>query len=283
MTSVSGSGERILAILELFSEERPEWRPEEMMHALGYSRTTLYRYVKTLKDAGFLTPAPQAGYALGPKLTELDFLMRRADPLLEVSSPHLAPLAERSAGSAFVLRWYGNRLLCVSSASFTDKPRSAYPRGRPMPLGRGAGSRAIAAFLPVAERRALLDRHFAEFATTGIGDTKEAVTRELRRVRRAGVAIAFGEVTPGLVGIAAPIFAGDAFPLGALCLSTEAAAVDKTTIRLLADDIKVAAREITNGLDVLRAQRPRSSVGDAEFMSRTAKRPVVSERIGDNA
>lgn len=64
MRSVSGSGERLLAILGLFSEETSEWTPEDMMQELGFSRPTLYRYLKTLKDAGYLVSLPQAGYTL---------------------------------------------------------------------------------------------------------------------------------------------------------------------------------------------------------------------------
>ena len=97
MSSVSASGERLLAILDLFSEERPLWSPDEMMATLGYSRPTLYRYLKTLKDSGYLTSLPQSGYMLGPRVTELDFLMRRADPLIAANQAR-----ERDEAIAFL-------------------------------------------------------------------------------------------------------------------------------------------------------------------------------------
>ena len=175
MTSVSGSGERLLGILGLFSEDRPEWTPEEMMQALGFSRPTLYRYLKTLKDAGYIVSLPQAGYTLGPRVTELDFLMRRSDPLIAASEAHLKALAERFVGSAFVIRFYGHRMLCVASEVSAPAPRSSYPRGRPMPLGKGAISRAIVAFLPPRERADLVSEYLDAFVTSGIGPTKEAV------------------------------------------------------------------------------------------------------------
>jgi DNA-binding transcriptional ArsR family regulator len=49
-----------------FTEEHLEWTPDELMAALGYSRPTLYRYLKTLKEAGFLTSMPSGGFTLGP-------------------------------------------------------------------------------------------------------------------------------------------------------------------------------------------------------------------------
>ena len=57
--------ERLQAVLEVFTEDRLEWTPEELMEELGYSRPTLYRYLKILKDAGFLTSMPNTGFTLG--------------------------------------------------------------------------------------------------------------------------------------------------------------------------------------------------------------------------
>jgi DNA-binding IclR family transcriptional regulator len=248
MRSVSGSGERLLAVLGLFSEETPEWTPEEMMQALGFSRPTLYRYLKTLKDAGYLVSLPQAGYTLGPRVTELDFIMRRSDPLITASDPHLKALARDFIGSAFVLRFYGQKMLCVASEVSAPEPRSSYPRGRPMPIGKGAVSRAIVAFLPPKERSALVSDYLDAFVTSGIGSTKDAVLTELKRIRRDRVAMARGEVTPGLVGVAAPILAGDGTPVGALCLSTEESTLTRTQLDALRDSIRDRAEAISDAL-----------------------------------
>ena len=56
--------ERVIALLDVFSEERLEWTPDEMMAELGYSRPTLYRYLKTLKESGFLTSMPSGNVFL---------------------------------------------------------------------------------------------------------------------------------------------------------------------------------------------------------------------------
>ncbi len=81
--------ERVLAVLEVFSEERLEWTPEDLMRELGYSRPTLYRYLKILKDAGFLMSTRNAGVTLGPKVVEMDYLTRRSDPLVLLGAPYL--------------------------------------------------------------------------------------------------------------------------------------------------------------------------------------------------
>lgn len=248
MTSVSGSGARILAILDLFTEERPDWLPEEMMAALGYSRPTLYRYIKTLKDAGYLVPVPQGGFALGPRVTELDFLMRRGDPLLREGAEALDRIAGRFRGTALLVRWYGRKLLCVASVVSTDEPLTSYSRGRPMSLGRGAISRAIVAFLPARVQRDLIEEHLAEFVVAGVGSNRDEILGELRAVRRAGVATARGEVTPGVVGVAAPILAGERAPLGALALTSDARDVDPDTLRAIETTIRTEAAAISDRL-----------------------------------
>jgi DNA-binding IclR family transcriptional regulator len=41
---------KVLAVLDLFSDSRLLWTPDELRLELGYTRPTLYRYLKCLKD-----------------------------------------------------------------------------------------------------------------------------------------------------------------------------------------------------------------------------------------
>lgn len=243
-----GSGERLLAIFDLFTEARPEWSSQDLMRRLGYSRPTLYRYLKLLKDAGFLMPLPGGGFAIGPRVVELDYLMRRSDPLVEAARPHLAQLAARFPGTAFLARWYGTKLLCVASDTRDPAPRSSYPRGRPMPLFRGAAAKAILAHLPRRQQQRLIADHAADLAATGLGDSEEEALRALHAIRRAGFARAHGEVTPGLVGTAAAILDAGRAPLAALCLSMPEAAHASFAPETLAGAIGSAATAIAGAL-----------------------------------
>jgi DNA-binding IclR family transcriptional regulator len=249
-----GSAGRILAILDLFAENRLEWRPEEMMAALGYSRPTLYRYLRTLRDAGFLTALPSGPLTLGPRVTELDFLMRRADPLIRAGEPELRRLADRHPGSALLVRWYGMKLLCVASVVSASAPVSSYPRGRPMPLARGAISRAILAWLPRRTLEPLIAERLEEFAGHGAGATVSEVFATLRRVRRNGYAVARGEVTAGVVGIAAPIFAAGSAPIAALCLTSDETLMPPARTPCVGSDLRRRADAISASLSAAETQ-----------------------------
>ena len=79
--------ERMLGILDLFEGSSPEWTVDELHDALGYTRSTLYRYLKILTDAGFLAALPDIGYTLGPRIIELDYKIRTRDRLILASKP----------------------------------------------------------------------------------------------------------------------------------------------------------------------------------------------------
>ncbi|ABD56712.1 IclR family transcriptional regulator [Jannaschia sp. CCS1] len=231
----AGSGERLLSILDLFTETRLAWSPAEMMDALGYSRPTLYRYLKLLKETGFLAPLPGGRFGLGPRVVELDFLVRASDPLVARSQSHLDALAERFPGTAFVVQWYGTKMLCVASASQDKSARTSYPRGRPMPLTTGAAAKVILAHLPKRRQDVILAGHA----------DAEDVRARLRDVRREGVAVAHGEVTDGIVGTAAPILDAGGHPLGSLCVSMGAAQYAELTQSILEDAVRTKAAEIS--------------------------------------
>ncbi|WP_370320778.1 IclR family transcriptional regulator [Oricola sp.] len=246
--AVRNSLERVIALLDLFSEERLEWSPDEMMDELGYSRPTLYRYLKTLKEAGFLTSMPSGGFTLGPRVVEMDFLMRRSDRLVAHAQPHLEMITAAAPCTALVVRWYGHKLLCVASECSSPDAQTSYPRGRPMPLARGAVSRAIIAFLPRRKLLPIVTANLDGLRNAGLGEDLDAVLDVFREVRRAGYAVAHGEVTPGVIGVAAPIFDGGSGPIAALGVTTPANAAERLDAAKMGEIVSRSAAEISGHL-----------------------------------
>jgi DNA-binding IclR family transcriptional regulator len=243
----TNSLQRVLAVLEVFSEARLEWMPEDLMKELGYSRPTLYRYLKILKEAGFLMSTRNAGVTLGPKVVELDYLTRRSDALVLAGLPHLKDLTERHACTAMLLRWYGNKILCVASETSARNPISSYPRGRPMPLGRGAIARSIMAFLPKRQLLPLIERNLADLTSVGLGATAEDVQKSLKQVRKAGFSVAYGEVTPGAIGIAAPVFDDRQQPIASVCVTIAGNLVTGTQIDQIGTEVVRVASQLSAG------------------------------------
>jgi len=172
--------DKVLAVLDLFSKSRPLWTSDELMQELGYTRPTLYRYLKSLKDCGPLMSTRGDRLTLGPRVVEMDYLSRRADPLAAACLPHLTQLTDTHPSTALIVRWYGDKMLCVASQSSTPNPVSSYPLGRPMPMGRGAIARSIMAFLPKQQLMPLIARNAEDLRGVGLGKTAEDVLSVLQ-------------------------------------------------------------------------------------------------------
>ena len=204
-TPPRSSSERLLGLLDLFTVESPSWTVEAMAAALGLSRTTAYRYARTLVDTGFLMSLNAGTYVLGARIIELDRTIRLADPMLHVAPPIMEAIRERAAGVQVLCSYYGDHVMCIHDVRVDTGIESGYERGRPFTLFRGAPSRIILPYLPTHQLKQLMLHHGPEIAAAGLGQTWPEFNRHMKRIRADGYFAAPGELHPGAFGISAPV------------------------------------------------------------------------------
>ena len=244
----TNSLERMLSVLSVFSEHKYDWTPDELIAHFGYSRPTLYRYLKILTDAGLLTSGLPGRYSLGPRVVELDYLLRLSDPLIHAGATASADLAARFAATVLLVRRYGDKMVCVHNEAAAQGPAIAYMRGKPVDLYQGSAARAIIAALPRRKALPLVTRFLNEFDAIGFGDTPEAVLARFRQIKRQGFATSKGELVPGVNSTSAPIFDATGTPIGALCLTRLDANDDPATGAAIAEAVMNAAGAISRVL-----------------------------------
>jgi DNA-binding IclR family transcriptional regulator len=247
-----GSGDRLLAVLALFTAEQTQWTVDAAAENLGVSTTTTYRYFKKLTKAGLISPVSGAGYMLGPAIIQMDRQIQSSDPMLKGARGVMIDLVGYAPEGSTVLlcRLFHDRVMCVHQimGRGPQEPVS-YERGRLMPLYRGATSKIILAHLPARTLKALLAHDAGEIADAGLGTSWEEFRRGLAVIRRAGVTVSRGEIDPGRVGVAAPIFDKDRAVLGSLSLALPATHADETLIERLAASTVAGAREIERAMN----------------------------------
>jgi DNA-binding IclR family transcriptional regulator len=196
---------RILAILDLFTETRPIWHSDDIMAALNYSRPTAYRYIKDLAAAGYLQRVAAARYALGPRLIELDYLVRNSDPVLIAAMPAMDDLARQAGLDAVLTAMFDDRVIDIHRVQSDSTLRLVFGRGRRRPLFFGASPKMIMAHLSRAEAVKLYRAHAPEIARLGLGAAWPEFRDQLSAWRKAGVYVSLGEVEAGACAMAAPI------------------------------------------------------------------------------
>jgi DNA-binding IclR family transcriptional regulator len=246
-TSPHGSGDRLLAVLGLFTAEQTQWSVEAAAERLAVSTTTTYRYFKKLTKAGLISPVAGAGYTLGPAIIQMDRLIQSSDPMLSGARAVMIDLVRHAPEGSTVLlcRLFHDRVMCVHQimGRGPQEPVS-YERGRLMPLYRGATSKIILAHLPPRTLKALFVHDAAEIAAAGLGAGWEEFRRGLAAIRRGGVSVSRGEIDAGRVGVAAPLFDKDRAVLGSLSVALPARHADHALVERLAPLTVAGAREI---------------------------------------
>jgi len=241
--------ERMIGVLDLFQGGDHCWTVEQMHERLGYTRSTLYRYLKVLSDAELLTSLPDAGYVPGPRIIELDYEIRRQDPLIVASTPIMAELVADIPGIALLCRRYRDKVLCVhQTASPSISIQSTYERGNPRSLFYGAASRIILANMSLAHLKRLYEHQPKEFKAAGLGRNFDEARETLKDIRLRGWDHTSAQVTPGITGVAAPIFDANKTILGSLSLSIHETNPKPDQLASIADRVVFCARIVSQAM-----------------------------------
>jgi DNA-binding IclR family transcriptional regulator len=198
-------------VLKLFTPQIPSLRIEEISASLGYKRSTAYRYVRELCAAGLLTSRPDARYALGPMIVELERLLRLTDPLYRAGEVVLPPL--RTEDCVYQLQELSrdDEVLCIYKEGpdellFEGRMYALNrERGLPFPLFRGAGSLAILAHLSRDRIQRTYLANAARIAKAGLGRTWDDFRSGLAAIRRRGYAMSRRADAKHVIGIAVPV------------------------------------------------------------------------------
>ncbi|MFA5122437.1 IclR family transcriptional regulator [Zavarzinia sp.] len=243
--------DRMLRLLDLFAAERPSWSAEQAIARTGYSRSTVYRYFRSLAAAGLVAPGPDGVYTLGPAVIGLDRVIRLYDPLLTAARPHLAELA-RALGLVAVAAPYREQILVTHvEAGSGQLPPAELARGHAADLFDSAAARVLLAHEAPRRLRRLHDIQAPAIARAGLGATWNAFRQALKVQRRVGFAVHIGSGPLGELRVAVPVFAEGERVIAALAAPAgvqEAAHVGEMLIR--------SARRISAAMQDQGADRP---------------------------
>jgi DNA-binding IclR family transcriptional regulator len=241
---------RMLAVLDLFDEQRLSLTPEAIALALQVSQPTAYRYVKLLTEAGLLQRQGTAHYTLGPRIVVLDHLIRRADPVLQHAVPYMKELVATTGLDCVATGVYSDQLLDIHREYSGQPALLSYGRGRPRPLFLGAAPKVVLASLPPAQLHRLLDSHFDDVIAAGLPGDWPSFRRYYARIRKNGHYVSNGELESTLLAVAAPLVPADGRVVGAVSVVASVDRLAVLDLDKLAQRVKRAASEISARIGV---------------------------------
>jgi len=192
--------------------DRGAIRADELGTLLDMPTSTVYRYLRTLAEFGFVDRRGGV-YELGPRLligsgstVSSERLIRHADPILRM-------LVDETGETAMVMRRVGLSAVCLSQVDSSRPLRVSLDVGGSSPLHAGAAARVLLAFAPPEILEELIGQGLQPVTPATLGEAE--LRASLHSMAQAGVATSAGELVPGSINIAVPLLGDDGI-VGAL-------------------------------------------------------------------
>lgn len=250
-----GSLGRLLGLLDLFTPAAPIWSAEAIMRQAQLSRATCYRYIRVLQQAGLIAPVASGQYMLGSRILELDRQIRQCDPLYNASAEPARRLSEKTGLTVLVCALYSDSVMCIRQQRPANTEESAAEylrtRGEKRSLFGGAASKVIIPYLQPHQLRNLYRRNSREIGRAGLGTDWESFRETLRKIRKAGFCVTYGEINPGVVGVSSAILNRAGAPLGSIGLAFSQSKLKPGDIDRLPPLVIDAANEVMQAISEL--------------------------------
>ncbi len=199
---------RGLKILETFGRRGYTLSLAEISQELGLAKSTTYRLVSTLAAQGYIMQPLKGGpYSLGPAVLRLGHAVLDGLAVREAALPYLEALFQEVDGNVNLCVLGQAEVIYVARFRQRDVLSLNLAVGSRLPVHNSSPGRALAAFLPEAERRALVKRLKAQAQVKAwLRDRGADLKAMLIEVRRRGYAVNDGDYLPELFALAAPVF-----------------------------------------------------------------------------
>lgn len=204
--NLSTSLMRGLAILSLFSEDRPLLGITDISNELDLNKSTVHRYVDTLRALKYLEQDEKTKkYRLGIRVVDLGIAVLSSMELRKVALPYLESLATEFGHTVNMAVLDHTEIVYVERVRTKKILGIELHVGSRLPAYCTSMGKVLLAFLPPAELRSVLAQ--IDLVPRGPNTIvqREALLSELERVREHGFALNNEELAYGLRSIAAPV------------------------------------------------------------------------------
>ncbi|MGH9292043.1 MAG: IclR family transcriptional regulator [Acidimicrobiales bacterium] len=199
--------DRTFAILGVFAESTPEWSTSEIARALELPVPSVHRILSALRRLGYVSQDPQTKrFCLGAGALSLGTRARAVADLRTVALGPLRQLSRQLDETALLTGLSPGRdsSVCLERVESLLPLRLSVEPGHQLPLHAGASQKALLAFMPEVEVRAVLGGELARLCRSTITDPRR-LDAELQLTRERGFASSCEETNLGVWGVAVPI------------------------------------------------------------------------------
>jgi IclR family acetate operon transcriptional repressor len=205
-----------LQVLEAVSRLQPVGL-SELARAMGLPKTTVFRSLATLAEAGWLeTDGTQ--WLVSARAFVVGSTVGDRGGLRSCALPVMNALAAEVRETIHLMIPDGREVVLIERIDSPHMVRAVAPLGARAPLHASSNGKSVLAYLPEGEAAEYLRSDIA--AVTAHTTTDPGLLRaELDTIRARGYAVSVEELQDGVVAVAAAIRPGGGLPIGSLSIS----------------------------------------------------------------
>lgn len=206
--------EKGLELMELFTDEKPSWRLDEISTYTQVPKATALRILRTFVEYGYLQRVMVErngemiegdSYSLGLKLLQLGEQVANGLEIRQIALPYMRSLQGNFNEAVQLVTREKLEGVYIEKVEST-RPVRLYTRvGRMAPLYAGACTRVLLTYLPDEEINEILQNSMTVYASN-TPKTSDEVWQYIEKTRKYGFAYSVSELEEGTVSIAVPIF-----------------------------------------------------------------------------
>ena len=190
---------KAIRILELFDPTRRELSLAQISKLLGWPKSTLSNFLRTLEAEGYLGRNPSSqNYHLGIKLMELGYNVRANLSIVHYAIPYMEDLCEQTHGNIYLTTHVGGSVLYLEGIYSNRRTTKYSIAGKILPMHVTASGKAMLSYLPEAEVAQILRTHPLTASTKHSITDKDALLRDIQEAHDRGYAIDREEETLGI-------------------------------------------------------------------------------------
>ncbi len=192
---------RSLAILECFSIEKPVLTLQEIYRKVELPKSTTFRLVVTLQNAGYLLQHSDSRYTLSYKLLLLGSVVRETLDVREITRPVMEDLARSTGETVTLSTRSGHERICLDVVESSSLLRSIVLPGDRLPLLYGATGKMFLAQLD--DKTIELIRVAQQIPRKRV--SRKALAQLVAEIRAHGYALTHDDRVDGVMAISVPI------------------------------------------------------------------------------
>jgi DNA-binding IclR family transcriptional regulator len=214
------SADRVLTLLELLGREGDGLPHVVIAEKLGIPKGSLTPLLRNLVTRQWLDYSPATRtYALGPIILSLSRNAARAADLILLAQPILDSLTGTTHETSAINVRKGDEAEVVATKLSPQRLISMMRLGDRSPLYATSSGKVILACMPDDELEAYLKRVRLQHITSKTITSITALRKEIQAVRTAGFARSQEEFTPGVIGLAVPVYVAASEFAGAISVA----------------------------------------------------------------